>query len=105
MAEDELHSSPAETREASTPDVAQSSAVETPSASQTSAQDLAVANYHIALWTEPRSYYCIPCALSGFTEAEVQAHVQSVHSEVPVPTPLAQQPDTVLPPDVESADA
>lgn len=58
-------------------------------------------NYHIKLWPEPPgppTYLCLipECTYADATLAEIQAHVVTVHSLEPVPTPLAADP-SVLP--------
>jgi hypothetical protein len=58
-------------------------------------------NYHIFLWPEPpelRTYFCLLCDLRGCTETEMRAHVSLVHAVEPAPTPMAAQPEELLPP-------
>jgi hypothetical protein len=58
-------------------------------------------NYHIFLWPEPpalRTYFCLICDLSNCTETEIRAHVTFAHGVESVPTPMAAQPDELLPP-------
>ena len=51
--------------------------------------DWAGPNYHISLWDEPVTYLCLPCNASGMTLPDVEAHLTTVHSLTPLPTPLA----------------
>lgn len=59
-----------------------------------------VPNYHISLWPDPpgspATYLCLLCTLTGCTEAEILAHVPSVHTVNAVPTPLAANPPPVI---------
>lgn len=55
----------------------------------------ATPNYHISLWDDPPAYVCLLCGgmpPATMTLEAVCAHVGTVHSAVPVPTPLAADP-------------
>lgn len=48
-------------------------------------------NYHVAIWDEPATFACLRCALRGVTLEEMTYHLDTVHGEAPVPTPLASR--------------
>lgn len=62
-------------------------------------------NYHIFLWPEPPgtppTYLCLLCEFKDCTQAEILVHMPTVHAVDAVPTPLAAQPEALLPPVTE----
>jgi hypothetical protein len=77
------------------PDTPETVAPESPAPA--APQDMTIPTYHLDLWHDPRAYYCLVCATTGYTLASVTAHLLDVHSLEAVPTPLAQQPPELQP--------